>query len=606
MDYEGGGREFEYTPTAGAKRARANAGEVLADGRVGTGNGPSTRWSSLTAEQKANLRPLINKQSALRREELAGLPENIIHLVYYLRKINKGKIRNSYSRFATSRPYAPQKPYYARYGRYVPRLESVRSRQFMARRGYQGTGAMTRPSGYMRNLRISDPARGWMQVYGSPFSRDEDIPNGLGVPRRPDPDFSDISAGQVYDNRIPGSANYPWNVAGTGSAYIMASALPFAMSGLDIRGSQNLGGAVPSFPTSQSYAAQQTYLKNTFIPRITEGTQNYDKLMKTMADVTQQRVTGSGLKVHDVGPAETLAGSIFAKHINYQKFAQSIDQQMRDRYRASATDKLWEFYVTYGIGGLCDYYANAYFTVTDSVCRSIIETAVAAASPNGDIGHEFTGAQGATQRWNTKQTEVKFFDKHNTWAVYDPNTTMADDTTVTWAVALANNADLTVMYNDLWTTTPTSFRTVRTGSYYGWVAYYAAGPCMMCYPNYMPIVLGDLQNASLMGTSGNSLLCLQVDNFVKNSATSGRALNLYRKVWMEYQLSGTTILSPTNSPVDEGYQALVQITDKMPVSVEGFTFFKKLRDGIMKAVHFVVRHRSAIGTILGAAATFLA
>lgn len=446
--------------------------------------------------------------------------------------------------------------------------------------------------------KFSAATASWLTAVGSPFTPLRELPGEI-MPRRPDPDFNGASvAVQTQSRQNVFTSNPPTLTAnGQGNCLLFSGALPFSLAGLDVRGNQYYQGTPPTMPADFNVTNTSAYVIAQYITRLNAGQTNYATFAQQMADFTKIRATAKGLKAHDVGQVLTQQGEFFAHKCNWAKFFNSVASQVN----AAGDAALIKAMACFGISGLMDYgNVSAGWTTTPAAVQGIIQNARIAATENTDIGSEKTPAMGITIRYNEPRTEVDFTDINPTVFKYDPGSSIAlgpfpiatwrqmveswpaVETFATAATGLALDATNT-LYG------------YRSGQYVFYMLNFAAnGASMLCNVQGLPVLWLEDKLGEHFGNQGNSLLCIEALQMIKDGAGIGRALNVYASNWAEIQVTGTSALYQSKAPTDGSYTQLVELACNFPVSVQGFSFFSNLWDGVKKAARWVNNNSASI------------
>jgi len=442
--------------------------------------------------------------------------------------------------------------------------------------------------------RFSPDTAAFIQAVGSPFTDLKDMPHQR-MPRRPDPDFRGSSVPiQNLTRQVMFASNPTATTANaSASALIFKAALPFSLSGLDVRGNQFLNGVPVTMPATKLEPDVKSFVNSQWLGRLNSGQTNYPVLSQQFQDFSKVRSTAAGLKTHDVGPVLTAQGMAFGHEVNYNKFMNSVYDQVMNSNDAD----LILAYRSLGIGILMDYpNPSSAFTTPHETVQRILQNARQAGTANAEVGAERTPQMGLTQRYREPRGEVDFTGVNPLIFGYDPDNRFADGTTVfadmgQWSrhIARFQGAEefLTALMN------VGSIKIVKSGSYFYYLAVSTTN-CAILNQQFLPMLYVENILSQHYGNQGNSLLCMEWLNVQKDGGGIGRTINVYTANWAELQVTGTSALYQTDAPYDGNYNEVINLCAHMPVTVSGFSFFSNLWDGVKKAAKWVVKNQDSI------------
>lgn len=467
------------------------------------------------------------------------------------------------------------------------------TRSYGSRSGLRMAGAVAIPQELA--MKIRTPSAAWLQAVGSPFTDIKDIPGQI-MPRRPDPYYTASSVGIRHESRLQfyvGGSTGP--AGGVADSYIFKLAFPFALGGIDVRGDRiPIGVQMPADIVIGNFVA---WVKANMVPLVTSGQQNYPTFYSQLADMEKWRVTAVGLKAHDVGQVLTRQGEFFGHEVNYYKFMKSMREQLAP-YFASLTNPVARLYAAFGIGGFMDYAApSATFTTTKAEIQGLLETARQAAVENQNIGHELSPDMGMTQRYRDPKDNVSFSDLDPRVFHYDPGNIIQEmqEFDIDSVMSMWPN-DVAPWIKNHFEQIPDKVFAVRQGAYcFKVLKYQNTGLSWLCtWARCLPMGYVDEAIADLLGTQGNSLLCLQATQMARDGSGAGRQLNVYTSTFLEITVAGLSVMAQSDAPTDLSYSQLMQIANNFPVTVKGFSFFSSLWHGVKKAVHWVGQNEGSI------------
>lgn len=462
---------------------------------------------------------------------------------------------------------------------------------------------------------LTPESASFLQAVGSPFTPLRDYPGGI-LPRRTDKLHQAASVAIMHESRLPVFASYDPATTlanGPGGALLFASPIPFGLCGLDVVGNQSTNGlttgASYAAPTAITDVAINVYIVNQMLPRLAAGQQNFVKFQTQMADMQKWRNTGSGFKLHDVGPVLTRQGEFWAHEANYAKFYRSVAMQVSNLTASTANDSIKRMFLIKGMSGLMDYITSgAVFTATQADVRLILETARTQAVRNSEIAKDETPELGITIRYREPKADVDYFqysplvfqyvDGTNPYGA-SATTVLSKDAWEKRMSQIGQSAAVTYML-EFGAAAPANIVAFGSGSYF-WYLYQTSTDAFLLTKDFLPIPYFELLMANYLGDQGNSLLILQPDN-MQASGGVGRTLNAYRSTWIEMQVSGGSALFQTESPHDASYDNVLELANHMPVIVRGHSFFSNIWDGVSKAAKWVGRNAGSIinGVQMGA------
>lgn len=479
---------------------------------------------------------------------------------------------------------------------------------------------------------LSKVTRDFLTVYGNPFLK-TDTGN---APRCSDPENVECTAGYYYSYDMPAAAG------ADGNGLLLVPSMPFAIGGMAdwLSTTQPLAAvALPPVDACTSAAevnarhvTARGLLREQVEMMIAEGSpidQNSKRMREIYKQFTRHRFVGSGVRLHDLGTADTQQGELKAKQVKsddfYRYVRQAVDALVQQQVSPErAQMQLYQmggtvvpFIIKLAAQGSADPVVAGLGLngLTAEWARAIVEQAVTECKEqNGDNGFSYILAEGITQRAYIRQAARPFVRKpHNVILPADTNGVgncrALDPRSVSKINQYFGGKQNCVYTQNNLADGRNYFTLEWAPGILADATNFAANPHL---PNnvslrpFSPLLCtdtGEVYDAvqeddwdNMQGDAG-----LMVFQF--QTVGASRPLRLERSFYGEAIVSGNSIMAGTMSPYDAGFQHAIGLSNAWPYVKSGFSFWSSIWHGIKEAASFAVNHIEDATKIVTAGAT---
>ncbi len=474
----------------------------------------------------------------------------------------------------------------------------------------------------------------YLEVYGNPF-----IERSGPLPRVTDPENVDNTTAFVfrYDDRVSASA------VNGGNGYVVAPCRPLSYAGVrdylsNIVPDASMGytltapndgdvldGNVAAEVANNS--ARFEIMLNSLIQ--TGDRENWTRLNLIRQQCTKERYVASGIRLWDMGAADSQQGEIkgfqlkagaFVRYV-YDKFMQGAfvpgnptatakNQRCVMELRPFLLQILFNNANPNNPGKSILLYNHMDNATIKAFCEALLEDALQANKEfAGDNGESYILAEGVTQRCYTKAAKRPFYK--TPWSL----THKRDPTAETRIIDPRSIAYMRDLYGPDWQTTTEYVTYTVAGKQYlaraltnaaklvaGVLGVSTAAPTLgVSKVSYFPV---------LCTADGEPYAAVMEDDFDNQEADAGlmvyqftavgdsRPVRVERIYYGEGVVQGNSILPSSVSPCDVNFAIVTGQANKFPYIRKGHSFFSNLWDGLKKAGAYLVDHIDDITKIV--------
>lgn len=481
-----------------------------------------------------------------------------------------------------------------------------------------------------RNISIKPgkQTKDFLECYGNPFIK----PTGSVLPRVPDPENVECTSSFrfQYDTNVSADS--------TGNGFFICPSTPLALGGLQDfmtnteTGLLNTGtmgvGKVIDGSKGAAVSAASTALA-TFAWRcmgsLPNSNENMDRQRRIYKEFDQMRYVGAGVRLHDLGAADSQQGELKARQLKSGEFFRYIRDKLLQKIGETTNASLHAQYMRQYqmMAGMVVQIivGQANTNVTQQVLPAAVDAAwcqqvVADAIQNtreyaGDNGESYILAEGITQRTYTKSAARPFVRKPHDCILSgnDPVPRMADERSKAFAQAyfgagyagnlaytplnLPNGKQiLSLNWNATFQAQANVFNTDAPGGNTGM----SANPYNPLLCTNTGEIYGAVEEDDWEGMQGDAGLMM----FELQSVGANRNIRLEHTYTGEAVSKGNSVFEGSQSPYDPQFNTAIQVANHWPYVRSGFSFFSDVWSGLKSVGRFVVDHVDDATKIIGA------
>jgi hypothetical protein len=465
--------------------------------------------------------------------------------------------------------------------------------------GYQRAGHITNfkhshtPIANPDDIPISQISQDYLQAYGSPFTPSSffRVP-----PKIPDPYTAEATATWHYDMVMDCRGN------DSGEALIFKFAEGFKFGNWDVQGGLNL--AHPEMKEEPTSSGTLINLQAMYSDRFIQHQKIRDQYTKAVLQSDKFRYIGSGIKLHDIGAAETVAGRIMATHCDAMDMYDILHEIYREALDYTQPGPA-QYFIRNAVGiygGLAGLLHCA--QSNEHLKAKILGAIQTAHQSTGEGGDEFTPQQGVTMRAYTDAADRPFMNggfplPYTTSGAINPVIR-----NVEWYASVNESFQNFMMgtVHDVSVQDIDNHGAIHTS---GDATHY----CVLI--NFTTSGGHPTTIAALIKGDGRPWWETDRDLWTQSQGDKGlmciaatlmapdRALSCYTSQWDEIVPGNDSLLTTFRSPVDTAWTSIAQIGAQFPHTVKGFTFFKKLWKAVRQAATFFQKNQAFTSSLLG-------
>lgn len=473
------------------------------------------------------------------------------------------------------------------------------ARRWWSKRNRTRSGYKPRPATRMRtyrrkpratghSIKLSADAKAYLQAYGSPFTQPDEF---SVAPRIPDTDFTGVSASFNLRHYETITAD-----GGGNEGFIVGSSVPHSLGGVPCLQSANVATQPAQSSTLATYKNNLIAFMDQFEAQLVDK-DSYTRYIKQLDECIEIRMVGAGIRVHDLGALQTQSGQVVARHADSARFLKNYARQMINSV-FSGNDQL---IISTGLSTImhCGQVGTLYANSHTRVKRDAL---LAAQEQAGFDGNNYTAHDGVTLRMYKRGSQRPFHAKPRQ-ILYPASETRSDryptDARSTSLLARvftkvgAGNLGVSEL-----TTTSGLFKFLVIQPLSGTSANtnYANSPALLLFNDGEVVSAVEEDNFDLMdGDAG--LMMIQYLGL-----EASRKLLYQDSFYYEGVVKGDSLLNPTPSPIDPGWERVCMLADQFPHTAKGFSFFTKMWGAVKKSANWLAENAEKVSKVVVAGA----